>query len=200
VIFDETLFSFAVPTATPSVPPNSKLVVYNDHMRNYRVELLTPDAPVELPSISGVLGASPIMHGAVPATSPPIVFVLDPMAQSSVLDAPGPDPSPTTPAPGYYVPAMHATDNFVPMSLTTPDVHVPASAIHGPIPNDLATVPLPATTTAPATSVSGPSASVALANICRAIYSYNVCGSWYHYSFSQQHQQTPSLFRWHYSL
>jgi hypothetical protein len=167
VIFDETLFSFAVPPTTPSVPSNSEPYVYNDHMRNYRVELLTPDAPIEMSFVSGGLGVSPIVPAVVPAVTPATASE----AQLSVLDVTAHPP--TTPAPGDSTPAMHAPDISTLTMLTAPgvattmhattlDMHVLASPMHGPVHDDSTTVSLSAPCSASAAFVPASSASAAL--------------------------------------
>jgi hypothetical protein len=93
-------------------------------MRNYRVEFLTPDALVELPSILGGLGVSSIVLATVPNThvhpAATLTTASSSEAQSFVLDAPVHPP--TTPPPSDSMPAMHTPDISTSTTLTASGV------------------------------------------------------------------------------
>jgi hypothetical protein len=62
VVFNESLFPFA--SSSPATEP----VACNDHLRNYRVELMTTNVPVDGGCVFGSDGAPPT--GIVPVEAP----------------------------------------------------------------------------------------------------------------------------------
>jgi hypothetical protein len=94
VVFSESLFPFATPSTIPSSSPTTKPIVCHDQLRNYRVELMTTNVPLEGVSVSGSNGAS--LVPAVPACFQPHVAPSssgvpeDLVAAQTWLDAPAP--------------------------------------------------------------------------------------------------------------
>jgi hypothetical protein len=69
VVFKESLFPFASSSTSPSSSPTNETVACNDHLRNYRVELMTTNVHVKGGCVSRLRGA-PLAHVA-PIEDPP---------------------------------------------------------------------------------------------------------------------------------
>jgi hypothetical protein len=71
VVFDEPLFPFATSLPLPCSSTAHEPVACHDQLRNYRVELMTTNVPIEGGYVSGFIGVSPapIASSPVPATS-----------------------------------------------------------------------------------------------------------------------------------
>jgi hypothetical protein len=130
VMFDESLFPFATSLTLPSSSTAHEPVACHDQLRNYSVELMTTNMPVEGACVSGFTGASPvpIASSPTPATSPvptcsrPTSAVVphDILSSSDV-----PDATIVAPPPPTLFPAL--TSSIVAASAPSP-VAVPTPA------------------------------------------------------------------------